>query len=177
MAITEENKEKCRLYYLANKQKISENRKIYYLNNKEKISEKTKSYADNNKDKVYEIQRSWYLKNKDSKIEKSKEYAKKNPEKGVISMNKRRFYQKNTSDNTITKLSLLELLIKQNYKCNICQSDISKEKHIDHIISLSKNGAHSISNIQYLCPTCNRRKGVKDNFKINSIIKQKNYDN
>lgn len=52
-----------------------------------------------------------------------------------------------------------EILAKNNHQCVKCKTD--KRIEMDHIIPLSKGGAHSVENIQPLCRSCNASKGNK----------------
>ena len=165
-------KERCKLYYEKNKAALKEKSKKYYEDNRDEVKERVKKHKENSPMSLVEAQRKWYLKNRDKKIKAALEYAKSNPQKHRDSGNKRRFLERETNDKTINKKSLSILLLEQGGKCNICASDISKSYHKDHIIPLSLNGEHSISNIQLLCPECNRRKSDKTNEHF-LIIKNK----
>ena len=62
----------------------------------------------------------------------------------------------------IVTQELLDLMDKQDNKCVVCMVDITiTTAHLDHIIPLSKDGKHTLDNIQWLCPTCNCSKGNK----------------
>lgn len=45
-------------------------------------------------------------------------------------------------------------------KCLRCGS--SKELTLDHIMPQSAGGSGALTNLQLLCPTCNRRKGANE---------------
>jgi hypothetical protein len=94
----EEKKERDRLYYLKNKEKLKLRQKKYYHDNKEKISEnrkvenlndeqiekkreKGKSRYRVNKEKVLKYHREYYQINKDRIKEKVKQYNEENREK------------------------------------------------------------------------------------------------
>jgi 5-methylcytosine-specific restriction endonuclease McrA len=48
-------------------------------------------------------------------------------------------------------------------KCPICSSSMSwDDKQLDHIIPLSKNGTHSLSNVIVICRACNAQKRAKN---------------
>lgn len=50
----------------------------------------------------------------------------------------------------------------QRWRCAICRCSIKDGYHVDHIVPLSKGGAHEARNIQLLCQPCNSHKWAKD---------------
>lgn len=62
--------------------------------------------------------------------------------------------QDNASDGSLTKEILYQLA--QGKRCAYCGT--TKSISIDHIIPLVKGGAHTITNIQILCLSCNSKK-------------------
>jgi 5-methylcytosine-specific restriction endonuclease McrA len=73
-----------------------------------------------------------------------------------IAFERYRGRKKSTDDGTVTVDAAMNILHKQNHKCVICSCDLNKiKKHLDHIIPLSKGGAHTITNVQWLCYLCN----------------------
>lgn len=90
---------------------------------------------------------------------KRKRYASEEGKAKVKAIShKRRAQKKTTSDGTVTAEYILSLLQKQNYKCAISGKDIRGNYHVDHIIPLSKGGAHTAKNIQLLAPEVNLSK-------------------
>lgn len=68
-----------------------------------------------------------------------------------------------TDDGTIKPQSVISLLKKQDYQCGTCQCYLVAVAHkqLDHIIPVSKGGKHTITNVQWLCRSCNIGKGDK----------------
>jgi 5-methylcytosine-specific restriction endonuclease McrA len=70
-----------------------------------------------------------------------------------------------SADGSINARSLQELMNKQNKCCYYCDTpldfDTIRAIHLDHVIPLSKQGPHIISNVVWSCQTCNISKGVK----------------
>lgn len=57
---------------------------------------------------------------------------------------------------------IAELLSLQKGRCAWCGKPSRGKYHVDHIEPVSKGGLNVRSNLQILCPTCNRRKAAKD---------------
>lgn len=53
------------------------------------------------------------------------------------------------------------------YRCKKCGTH--KDLSIDHIIPESKGGSHDDKNLQTLCLTCNKSKGIKNNEEFMSL--------
>jgi len=106
------DKERSRLYYEKNKDRIKERSRLYYEKNKEKILsnkkgkrndyqkeyriiniekeiERNRLYYEKNKEVINKKYRIKYNENKDFYIEKSKKYQKENPQKRILNHKKR----------------------------------------------------------------------------------------
>ena len=78
----------------------------------------------------------------------------------------RRMNKTYTDDGTITDETLFYLRYNiQQDECYLCHVELSslrsKDIHLDHVIPLSKGGAHSIHNVKWSCGPCNLRKNDK----------------
>ena len=90
--------------------------------------------------------------------ERIKKYRDKNPEKDK----EWELRRKSRKWGRLPKGTIINLMKSQKNKCVVCEIDIAKKYHIDHIQPLAKGGLHTPFNIQLLCPTCNMRKSAKD---------------
>lgn len=72
--------------------------------------------------------------------------------------NSRVFLRRDISENYNKYYSLLKSKYKTD-SCNYCQSNDFIQ--IDHIIAISKGGKNDLSNLQFLCRTCNLKKSNK----------------
>lgn len=52
-----------------------------------------------------------------------------------------------------------ELLIRQKCRCAYCHTDITEDRHVDHIVPTAMGGPNTDDNVQLLCPACNIAKG------------------
>lgn len=73
------------------------------------------------------------------------------------------------SEECFTPQQILDLLIKQHYRCAnpACPTprrSIKTRFDQDHIMPIVLGGSNSIENIQLLCPPCNNKKRAKDPF-------------
>lgn len=88
----------------------------------------------------------------------SKKYAQ-TPEGKISQINGKSRRRQLESKGKVTAKEWAEKLKEHDYCCINCGIDENIE--MDHIIPLSKGGAHHIDNIQPLCRSCNASKGSK----------------
>lgn len=56
-------------------------------------------------------------------------------------------------------------------KCQLCPNSLDPFNfEVDHVVPLSKGGSDSVSNLQPLCTSCNRSKGIKDNEEMRARL-------
>jgi 5-methylcytosine-specific restriction endonuclease McrA len=133
-------KECHKQYYEANKESYKRRAETYYKANKESYKRHDKTYYEENKERI-------------------KQYVKDNPHVKKASDHKRRALRVSSSDGTVTSKALLEMLMTWSGICPRCGREA--DSTIDHIVPLSKGGAHSITNLQLLCKSCNGSKHAK----------------
>jgi 5-methylcytosine-specific restriction endonuclease McrA len=65
----------------------------------------------------------------------------------------------------VTTQDVQTLLKKFNYRCAYCGTNIAKnsntKRHLDHVVPISKNGKHCVSNLVPTCDSCNLCKNAK----------------
>jgi len=163
-----------RIYYENNKIKVAEQARIYHAENKQRINERHRiSYTENKQEKC-ERSRKYNEEHKNDVAERSRKWQKNNPEKVKLisckANHKRRALKRNA---TIEDFSPKEIFKRDNYICQLCGCKTSlryksqyhpKYPNLDHIIPLSKSGAHSRLNTQCLCRQCNINKNNKEDF-------------
>ncbi len=74
-----------------------------------------------------------------------------------------REYHSKNQRKLMTKSLRKEIMIRDNYTCQICEKYMPDEVglHVDHIIPVSKGGKTIPSNLQVLCSKCNGKKSNK----------------
>lgn len=153
-----------------------EDSRIYKLNNEEHVKERNKKksrkpksveyrrqYYIDNKENILSKQRKRYILNK-SKIDESKRAYNKT-DKGklvkIISKRKRRAMKFGTDDGTVTTEFTQQLADSTKY-CIFTGIELTAEnRHLDHIIPLSRGGKHSADNVRFISAKANRIKGNK----------------
>ena len=148
-------------YYQINKEKVYERSKEWIQKNREYVRERDRKYRkehleqDKAKDKRYRDS------HKEKLAEKGKRYRETHKDYFYNKARERKNSQLLRSDGTVTLEAEQKLLKTQNNLCDYCGDDISKKKHLDHILPLDRGGMHTIDNVHFTCPSCNLSKGTK----------------
>lgn len=154
----EKVKEQYRRYYEVNAERIKAKDRAYRAANKEvwrrfyeKNAEKRKAYTRqyrlSNLDKVNDSRRDWRKNNIEHVRMKARDYA-----------HRRRLLK---SSGQFSPAEWREIKQRQGGRCFYCEKK-TKMLEIEHVIPLSRGGAHAASNIVAACRPCNAKKGVKD---------------
>jgi 5-methylcytosine-specific restriction endonuclease McrA len=107
-----------------------------------------------------------YENNRAEILEKNREYRAANPEKVVYWSAARRARKrgaevKKTDRNAIASI-YREARSAQHVTCYLCGKHPEKgERHVDHVIPLSRGGRHEAGNLAIACKRCNLTKADK----------------
>lgn len=151
-------------YRKENKEKI----KVYYTENKDKILEKNKQYRQTEEGKAA-LQKG-YDKYYGSKKYKTKNLKYEKSDKGKLARVKRdhnRRSKEKEMPNNLTPRESTCILFLQSYKCANPNCKHGRffdglEPTIDHIVPVDDGGPLIKDNVQYLCRSCNSKKGTKE---------------
>lgn len=111
------------------------------------------NYRKLNRETLFEYHKNWAIANRDKERAKSAKYLAKNKEWNAEKSQKRRARFRSVEIYQITEKELHKLY---NQPCNNCCS--LEQQTLDHIIPITRNGRHSIGNLQTLCKSCNSKK-------------------
>lgn len=177
------SKENARLWRLNNKERCRDNRIRWRAANPEKRAAANKRYALKHPEKIKEKWQRHQERFPEKCAERTRRFREKNVEKvkawisayfkttagraaKVSNENKRRAQIKGCATKATTQ-QIKELLLSAA-SCRYCSSlfSIDLRPTIDHIVPLSKGGAHSMENLTVACRPCNSRKGTKVLFEV-----------
>jgi len=107
--------------------------------------------------------RAYYQKNKERLKERALEIYASNKLRAYNYAQKRRALKQQATINLKSILAWVKRVRKQSMAvCYYCQKHcLSGDIHFDHIVPLSKGGAHSVENLCVSCATCNLTKKAK----------------
>lgn len=131
-----------------------------YAANPERVKANAAMWRAKNIDRMKALAVRWNAENSELKKALAAKWNAENPEI-VASYRHKRRARKLAAGGTFTGADIEKMLKLQKSKCVVCKVDISKGYHIDHVMPLALGGHNGITNIQLLCPKCNRSKGAK----------------
>lgn len=114
-----------------------------------------------NKERIAKYKRQWNEANKERIAEYSRQWAKANPEKKILASQRRCALKAAATVEHFTADQLLTYF-EANYggqSCIYCGTEDNPT--VDHLIPLSRGGAHSLKNLAPACLSCNCSKGAK----------------
>ena len=133
-AYYQDNKEKVAAYLQDNKEKVAVQGRVYRQNNKEKITVKDRRYRQNNKEKKAALSATRRARKRGATIGDSKAMTA---------------FFRHTREGSRLRF----------YWCS--RVTAKHDRHVDHIVPLSKNGTHGVENLCVSCAHCNMSKGAK----------------
>lgn len=136
-------------WYEKNRERILLNKRGYYERRREDILEKMALQYREHQDKIRQRRLEWRNANRDT----------------VAHWNRLTKAQRRGAEGTHTKAEARALLERQEYCCANCEANLLLiEPHLDHFVPLILGGTNYVSNLQWLCATCNLTKGGKDPY-------------
>ena len=137
-------------------------------------------WEQENEDHLKETRQQDYQKNRSARIAKAAKFAAENPEKvhgykvkfsktdagrehAHLSRQRRLAREKQAHDDgTVTRKSWRAMVLHYRHHCLRCGLKYKfRQLSMDHVLPVSKGGAHTIKNLQPLCLSCNASKGNK----------------
>lgn len=150
---------------------VAKKSKIYRELNPDKRKVTCKNYRENNPSACKESYLRWQEKEKASGWLTKKAYDAANPEQKKL--RKKKWVQNNPeymklqkhrrrgAGGSFSKKDIDFLMRSQKQKCVSCFTSLLDGKHIDHILPIALGGTNDPTNLQLLCPKCNREKSAK----------------
>lgn len=120
-----------------------------------------KEHTEEERAAAAERARKWYAdpENKDRNLQNFYTWVRDNRDARNAMMQKRRA-RKLGVDATLTSQEWEEILTSYHRSCAYCQTD-SETMTMDHVVPLSKGGAHTKENVVPACRSCNSKKGAR----------------
>lgn len=149
----------------ANSEKARQSVQAWRERNRQHCRDYTKQWDAKNPGLRAIVNAAYYAANAERMRERTKKYWRANPEKAKALMHKRLAREKNAGG-THTESDLKAIFKAQRGKCAYCKTDLrrrpSRERHLDHIVSIAAGGTNDRTNLQFTCQPCNQKKNKKD---------------
>ena len=136
----------------------------YYVANREKESARNKAYRAANPEMVRVSQAAHRAANSEKRSAYNASYLAAHPAECAANDAKKRARKRAATigDPKAIKAVYRRAREAKNVKCYLCGKLIPMgERHVDHIVPLSKGGAHAVSNLAVTHAKCNNSKGTK----------------
>lgn len=133
---------------------------VWKANNREYVRKREAQYRKDKPELIAAKEKRYRERHPEKLQEKGRNYRRARPEYFLSKVQERRALEVSGGDGTVTAELLRILLDQQEGKCGYCRAEL-KEKHLDHIVPLTRGGLHTANNVHWTCPKCNQSKGNK----------------
>jgi Restriction endonuclease len=147
----------------------------HYKKNKAARKEWAKEYRTKNRDACNKTVKEWRKKNPEKSKASSRNYFKKHPDKLRAMHAKRRALENKAPLGDLKAITAWEATWRKakSVECYWCGKKFPGKKcRPDHVIPLSRGGAHSLENLVTACHSCNSSKHAKMPDKFNAELEQ-----
>ena len=145
-----------------------ENRIRWRTENPEKEREirvkSLRKWASENPERKKEKARKFNAKHSAANVARARKWKRDNPERArelATNADRNRHAREVNAEGSHSVDDVLAILNSQDWECTYCSADLTDDRHIDHIVPLSRGGSNWPNNLQGLCPPCNLRKANK----------------
>ena len=157
---------KAEAYQRNRDQVLAKNRESYRANREKRVAYQVR-WKKANPEKVREYGRAYYERNRERVDQQVRAWREANPER--VRENLQRNTRLRRARKKGAEIGPIDLDVLWTGLCGICGDPIDRDlpypdplsKSVDHIVPLSKGGAHEQSNLQWAHLVCNNRKGAK----------------
>lgn len=146
-----------RAWLAANKERRKQYKAKWEAENQERRAKRHKEWARENNEQRTVKRRAWLRAN--PKLESS--WPSSSQEARRMRQQLRRSRMRNAGINDLTFEQVWQMVEDQQYCCAYCDQPFYGEFEIDHMIPISRGGAHTWSNVAVACMPCNRSKNAK----------------
>lgn len=159
------------VYIRENQEGVRRASRLYYHRNKEQSIERGRIWREANSDKSREYNQRYYQANADRLKQEAGQWRKKNQGKRAQYEAKRRAWKSghNVDTEPISRVAVIE---RDKATCYICGDGplSDSEIHLDHVVPLSRGGAHVLDNVRVACATCNCKKHDKTHKEVLQMV-------
>jgi 5-methylcytosine-specific restriction endonuclease McrA len=155
------NPEKAKAYRKANRERLRELNAGYRAANREKVNKQARDLRAKDPEKHRQARRKHYAANREKQCSLARQWVVDNPEKARALWRNRAARQK-SAEGRHTAADIQRIYEAQKGKCACCRRKVGADRHVDHIVPLSRGGSNWPNNLQLCCPPCNGRKYNKD---------------
>jgi 5-methylcytosine-specific restriction endonuclease McrA len=138
----------------------NESQRLHAAANRETYRARCREYYEKNREKHLAKNAKWRADNREKNLSQKREYSRvtwrDNPDKLRVHAVRRRAAVRGA---THERVDLAEVLAAHGRVCHICREAIGDDLHYDHVIPISRGGAHSFDNLKPAHRLCNQRKG------------------
>lgn len=161
-------REKSREWYRRDPKAAGASSRKWKEENKERVAARTKRWSRLNTEKMRKYytsyRRQWRKNNPERSRELWKKWASKNKALLLAAANRRRARLRKARIGDEKAILGFYKYVRSGarLRCFYCKKVVRKaDRHVDHIIPLSRGGMHCVSNLCCACSNCNLRKNTK----------------
>jgi len=169
----DEERARGRAYYTEHREHMNQQQAIYYKAHYDEIAHYQKGWHDDHRTQLREQDAIYYQTHGEKIRERSVLYRRTHP---TQCSSLRAKYRALKSDVLIGDQVAIKAIYRQarenkHIRCYLCHRHIPiGGRHVDHILPLSKGGAHTASNLAVACASCNLSKSAKLPEEIGLLI-------